>query len=97
MLKLYGFSVSNYYNMVKLALLEKGLPTTWDLKSGKNVKWVAELGSQSYGNPTVGNGVVLIGVISDATSLSTAFRIVPVAILISGLIWLWASRSPRRK
>ena len=26
MLKLYGFSVSNYYNMVKLSLLEKGLP-----------------------------------------------------------------------
>lgn len=26
MLKLYGFSVSNYYNMVKLALMEKGLP-----------------------------------------------------------------------
>ncbi len=25
MLKLYGFPVSNYYNMVKLALLEKGL------------------------------------------------------------------------
>ena len=26
MLKLYGFSVSNYNNMVKLALLEKGVP-----------------------------------------------------------------------
>jgi glutathione S-transferase len=26
MLKLHGFSVSNYYNMVKLALLEKGIP-----------------------------------------------------------------------
>jgi len=26
MLKLYGFAVSNYYNMVKLALLEKDLP-----------------------------------------------------------------------
>jgi glutathione S-transferase len=26
MIKLYGFAVSNYYNMVKLALLEKGLP-----------------------------------------------------------------------
>ncbi|ANY90579.1 MULTISPECIES: glutathione S-transferase [Pseudomonas] len=26
MLKLHGFAVSNYYNMVKLALLEKGLP-----------------------------------------------------------------------
>ncbi len=36
-----------------------GLPTTWDVKTGKNVKWVAELGSQSYGNPVVANGVVL--------------------------------------
>lgn len=26
MLKLYGFAVSNYYNMVKLVLLEKGVP-----------------------------------------------------------------------
>ena len=26
MFKLYGFAISNYYNMVKLALLEKGLP-----------------------------------------------------------------------
>jgi outer membrane protein assembly factor BamB len=39
----------------------KGLPTTWDVKSGKNVKWVADLGSQSYGNPTVANGVVIVG------------------------------------
>jgi len=39
----------------------KGLPTTWDVKTGKNVKWVAELGSQSYGNPTVADGVVMIG------------------------------------
>jgi outer membrane protein assembly factor BamB len=38
-----------------------GAPTEWDVKSGKNVKWVAELGSQSYGNPTVGSGVVIIG------------------------------------
>jgi len=26
MLKLYGFPISNYYNMVKMALLEKGIP-----------------------------------------------------------------------
>ena len=39
----------------------KGLPTSWDIKTGKNVRWVAELGSQSYGNPTVGNGVVVVG------------------------------------
>jgi outer membrane protein assembly factor BamB len=38
-----------------------GLPTTWDVKSGKNIKWVASLGSQSYGNPVIGGGVVLVG------------------------------------
>ena len=31
----------------------KGLPTTWDVKAKKNVRWVAELGSQAYGNPGV--------------------------------------------
>jgi outer membrane protein assembly factor BamB len=39
----------------------KGLPTSWDVKTGKNVKWVAELGSQSYGNPSVGGGQVYCG------------------------------------
>ena len=43
-----------------------GLPTTWDIKTGKNVKWVAELGSQSYGNPSVGSGVVIIGTNNEA-------------------------------
>lgn len=43
-----------------------GLPTTWDIKTGKNVKWVAELGSQSYGNPVVGGGVVMIGTNNEA-------------------------------
>jgi len=44
----------------------KGLPTEWDVKSGKNVKWIAELGSQSYGNPVVGEGVVLVGTNNEA-------------------------------
>src|SRR5918995_2047722 len=44
----------------------KGLPTQWDIKAGKNVKWVAELGSQSYGNPVVAGGVVLIGTNNEA-------------------------------
>jgi len=44
----------------------KGLPTTWDLKTGKNVKWAAELGSQSYGNPTVADGVVMVGTNNEA-------------------------------
>lgn len=40
---------------------EKGIPTTWEHKTGKNIKWVAPLGSQSYGNPTIGGGKVLVG------------------------------------
>ncbi len=52
---------------------EKGLPAQFDpgkfkqgteevdLKTTKNVKWVAKLGSQSYGNVTVAAGKVFVG------------------------------------
>jgi outer membrane protein assembly factor BamB len=43
-----------------------GMPSQWDVKSGKNVKWVAALGSQSYGNPIVAGGVVLVGTNNEA-------------------------------
>src|SRR5918911_4942983 len=39
----------------------KGLPVEWDVKTKKNIKWVAELGSQSYGNPVVAGGMVFVG------------------------------------
>src|SRR5262245_60013546 len=39
----------------------KGLRTDWDVKTKKNVKWVAALGSQSYGNPVVAGGKVFVG------------------------------------
>jgi outer membrane protein assembly factor BamB len=45
-------------NMVSQA---KGMPTEWDVKTKKNVKWVAQLGSQSYGNPVVAGGMVFVG------------------------------------
>ena len=32
-----------------------------DLATTKNVKWIAKLGSQSYGNPVVSKGVLLVG------------------------------------
>jgi outer membrane protein assembly factor BamB len=44
----------------------KGLPIDWDIKTKKNVKWVADLGSQSYGNIVVANGTVLIGTNNEA-------------------------------
>jgi outer membrane protein assembly factor BamB len=39
----------------------KGLPTDWDVKTKKNVRWMAELGSQSYGNAVVSGGMVFVG------------------------------------
>jgi outer membrane protein assembly factor BamB len=45
-------------NMVSKA---KNLPTEWDVKTKKNIVWVADTGSQSYGNPVVGDGMVFIG------------------------------------
>lgn len=57
---------------------EKGLPEKFEpgkLKSGteevdlattKNVKWVAKLGSQSYGNATVAKGKVFVGTNNDS-------------------------------
>jgi outer membrane protein assembly factor BamB len=44
----------------------KGLPISWDVKAKKNVKWVAELGSQTYGNPVVANGTVFVGTNNEA-------------------------------
>jgi outer membrane protein assembly factor BamB len=52
---------------------DKGLPATFtpgqfvgdsdriDMATTENVKWIAKLGSQSYGNPTVANGRVYVG------------------------------------
>jgi outer membrane protein assembly factor BamB len=39
----------------------KGLASEWDVKTKKNIKWVADLGSQSYGNPVVAGGMVFVG------------------------------------
>jgi MFS transporter, Spinster family, sphingosine-1-phosphate transporter len=35
----------------------------------------------------------LIGVVSDATSLAVAVQIVPVAVVVSGLVWCVAARA----
>ena len=40
---------------------EKGLPGEWDLKSGKNIKWVADLGSQTYAGPIYYDGKIFVG------------------------------------
>lgn len=39
---------------------------------------------------------LLIGIVSDHTSLSQAVKLVPVAILVAALIWCWAAREVPR-
>jgi outer membrane protein assembly factor BamB len=40
---------------------ERGLPTSFDPKSGRHVRWVADLGTSTYSTPVVARGRVLIG------------------------------------
>ena len=40
---------------------EKNIPASWDLGTGENIKWTAELGSQSYAGPLVIGGKVFVG------------------------------------
>lgn len=38
-----------------------GIPVSWDVETGENIKWSAALGSETYGNPVVANGHVYVG------------------------------------
>lgn len=37
------------------------VPTEFDVAAGKNIKWAAKLGSQTYSSPVIANGKVFIG------------------------------------
>jgi outer membrane protein assembly factor BamB len=39
----------------------KPLPSSWDIKTNRNIKWKAAIGDTSYGNPVVAGGKVFIG------------------------------------
>jgi len=40
---------------------EKGLPASFSIETGKNVKWTANIGSHGYASPVIAKGKVLIG------------------------------------
>jgi outer membrane protein assembly factor BamB len=44
---------------------ETGLPADWDVKTGKNVRWWADVGSQAYAGPVVAGGKVFVGTNND--------------------------------
>ena len=50
--------LSHFRNNVTAA---KNIPTEWDVASGKNIKWTAKLGSQTYASPVIANGKIFIG------------------------------------
>jgi len=42
---------------------EKNIPAAWSIKKDarKNVKWAAEMGTVSYGGPTIADGKIFVG------------------------------------
>jgi putative pyrroloquinoline-quinone binding quinoprotein len=38
-----------------------GLPERWSPETGENIRWVAQLGSETYGGPVVAGGKVFVG------------------------------------
>ena len=40
---------------------EKGLPVSFEPETGKNIRWIAELGTETYATPVVAGGRVYIG------------------------------------
>ena len=44
---------------------ETGLPADWDVKTGRNVKWWADVGSQAYAGPVVFGGKLFVGTNND--------------------------------
>ncbi len=40
---------------------EKNVPATWNTETGENIKWTAQLGSQTYAGPLVVGGKVFVG------------------------------------
>ena len=45
--------------------LVKNLPSTWDVTSMKNIKWKADIGTTSYGNPVIADGKIFLGTNND--------------------------------
>jgi outer membrane protein assembly factor BamB len=45
------------------------IPTEWDIKTGKNIKWSAVLGSEAWGNIVVANGKIFVGTNNGASYL----------------------------
>ncbi len=75
----------------------KGLPAKFDPATGLNVKWVAALGSQSYGGPIVAGGKVYVGTNNEALKNPklTGDRGVVMAFNAADGKFLWQAAYPK--
>src|SRR5579864_2528257 len=60
----------------------KNIPTEWDAKSGKNIKWSMRLGSQTYASPVVANGKVFVGTNNGAAYLKRYPEKIDLGVLL---------------
>jgi outer membrane protein assembly factor BamB len=60
----------------------KDIPSQWDIETGKNIKWSARLGSQSYPCPVVAGGKIFIGTNNGAGYIRRFPTIVDVSCLL---------------
>jgi outer membrane protein assembly factor BamB len=81
-------------NMVSPA---KGLPEKWNVETGENVLWVAELGSQSYGGPVLYKNRIFTGTNNEnpRNSKLTGDRGVLMAFDADSGKFLWQAAHPK--
>lgn len=58
------------------------IPIEWDVESGKNIKWRANLGSNTYGNIVVANGKVYVGTNNSEAYLKRYSRSIDLGVLL---------------
>ena len=60
----------------------KNIPTDWDIKTGRNIKWSVALGSESWGNIVVANGNLYVGTNNGAAYLERYPPVVDLGVLL---------------
>ncbi len=77
----------------------QSIPVEWDASTGKNLRWTASLGSETYSTPSIANGRVFIGSNNGSAYLKRFPEQVDLGVLLcfeeaSGK-FLWQYSSPK--
>jgi outer membrane protein assembly factor BamB len=61
---------------------EPNVPTSWNVKTGENIRWSMPLGSETYGNPVIANGKVYVGTNNGAGYISRYPNTIDLGVLL---------------